>query len=141
MSLLDTVSQNLATDPARWPDTRGDFHADCPYCGKPAKKGQVHFRISPDGLCYCQVCQAGTSLSALADHLGIKAERNGSIPQVAYPYYSADGVLLYEVVRYYKGKEKSFYQRHTNNAGEMVNGMNGVERVLYRLPELLSRPA
>lgn len=140
MSLLDTIAQSLATDPARWPDRRGDYHADCPYCGKPAKKGQVHFRISPDGLCYCQVCQAGTSLSALADHLGIKAERNGSIPQTVYPYYSADGVLLYEVVRYYKGKEKSFYQRHPNADGEMVNGMNGVERVLYRLPELLSRP-
>lgn len=140
MSLLDTISQSITTDPARWPDKRGDFHADCPYCGKPAKKGQVHFRISPDGLCYCQVCQAGTSLSALADHLGIKAERNGSIPQVVYPYYSADGVLLYEVVRYYKGKEKSFFQRHPNADGDMVNGMNGVERVLYRLPELVSRP-
>lgn len=139
MSLLDAVAQHLATDPARWPDKRGDYHADCPYCGKPAKRGQVHFRISPDGLCYCQVCQAGTGLSALAEHLGIKAEGNGSIPQTVYPYYSADGVLLYEVVRYYKGKEKSFFQRHPDANGDMVNGMNGVERVLYRLPELVSR--
>ena len=139
MSLLDSIAATLATDPARWPDRHGAYHADCPYCQKPAKKGQVHFRISPDGLCYCQVCQAGTTLSALADHLGIKAERNDSIPQIVYPYHDAAGTLVYEVVRYYKGATKSFYQRHPDSTGEMVNGMNGVERVLYRLPELMNR--
>lgn len=136
MSLLDAVLTKLQTDPARWPDRRGDYHADCPYCQKPAKKGQTHFCISAGGLCYCQVCQQGTTLTALATHLGVKTTNNGQLPQVEYDYYDASGVLAYQVVRFYKKGEKSFFQRHPDEHGQMVNGMNGVERVLYRLPEL-----
>lgn len=141
MTLLDAVTTKLQSDPARWPDRRGDYHADCPYCGKPAKKGQTHFSISADGLCYCQVCQAGTTLTALAAHLGVQAERNGQQPQVEYTYYDADGALAYQVVRFYKNGSKSFFQRHPNDAGTMVNGMNGVTRVLYRLPEVIQAVA
>jgi hypothetical protein len=136
MTLLDEVATRLQTDPGRWPDKRGNYHADCPYCAKPAKKGQTHFCISADGLCYCQVCQKGTTLTALAEHLGVKPERNGQAPQTVYAYYDADGELAYEVVRYYKNGAKSFFQRHPDGNGAMVNGMAGVERVLYRLPEL-----
>lgn len=137
MTLLDLIAAKLQADPARWPDRRGDYHADCPYCGKPAKKGQTHFRISPDGLCYCQVCQAGTTLHALAQHLGI--ETRGAAqqsPQVEYTYYDANGAMAYQVVRYYRNGEKRFFQRHLAESGQMVNGMVGVDRVLYRLPEL-----
>ena len=137
MTLLDLVSTKLHADPARWPDRRGDYHADCPYCQKPAKKGQTHFRISADGLCYCQVCQAGTTLTALAEHLGVKPERNGAAPQTEYSYYDADGVLLYQAVRYYKPDGKHFFQRRPDERGGWINNLSGVTRVLYRLPEVL----
>lgn len=48
----------------------------------------------------------------------------------AYPYCDADGVLLYEVVRF---EPKAFRQRRAD--GEW--NVNGVPRVLYRLPEVL----
>lgn len=140
MTLLDTVMPHLHTDPHRWPDRHGDYHADCPYCGKPAKKAQTHFRISATGLCYCQVCQQGTTLTALARHLGITARspQNGASPQTTYDYYDAGGVLVYQVVRYVKNHKKSFFQRHPDAGGAWINGMNGVDRVLYRLPETLA---
>lgn len=137
--LFDLIVAQLHTDPGRWPDKHGDYHADCPYCAKPAKKHQVHFRISSAGLCYCQVCQQGTTLTALAQHLGVATQpaQNGVSPQTTYDYYDAAGVLVYQVVRYVKQHKKAFYQRHLDAAGAWVNGMNGVERVLYRLPDVL----
>ena len=137
---LDAIAAHLHADAARWPDRQGDYHADCPYCGKPAKKAQVHFRIAATGLCYCQVCQAGTTVTALAQHLGVttKPSQNGASPQTIYDYYDEAGVLAYQVVRYVKNHKKAFFQRHPDPAGNWVNGMTGVERVLYRLPEVLT---
>ncbi len=52
----------------------------------------------------------------------------------AYPYRSAAGKVLYEVVRY---EPKDFRQRRPDGKDWTWN-MNGVPRVLYRLPELLA---
>ena len=52
----------------------------------------------------------------------------------SYPYHDANGKLVFEVVRY---KPKTFRQRRIVD-GKMVWGMEGVERVLYRLPEVLA---
>lgn len=52
-----------------------------------------------------------------------------------YVYLDANGNYAYEVVRYLP---KTFRQRHKNEAGEFIWGMDGVERVLYRLPEVLA---
>lgn len=136
-TLLDVVAAKLQVDAHRWPDRHGNYHADCPYCHKPAKKGQTHFCISAKGLCYCQVCQQGTTLHALAEHLGIAAtSTNGARPETTYDYYDAAGVLAYQVVRYYRGANKHFFQRRPNGADGWVNNLQGVDRVLYRLPEL-----
>lgn len=45
-----------------------DFHADCPFCGKEAKRRQTHFSYCEDGF-ICFVCEARGSLRALAEHL------------------------------------------------------------------------
>lgn len=47
----------------------GRFHADCPFCGKPIKKGQKHFSFCEDGYT-CWVCDAKGGLSKLAQHIG-----------------------------------------------------------------------
>lgn len=52
----------------------------------------------------------------------------------SYRYTDALGSLLYEVVRF---EPKDFRQRHMKN-GQWVWSMNGVERVLYNLPALLT---
>ena len=135
---IDTLAHHLRPDPERWPDRRGDYHADCPFCAKPAKRGQTHFRISVAGLCYCQVCHYGTTITDLARHLGLEIEStNGVEPRITYDYHDANGVLRYQVVRYYRGGQKRFFQRHLDaTTGEWINGMQGVERMLYRLPEI-----
>jgi putative DNA primase/helicase len=57
-----------------------------------------------------------------------------------YPYYNADGLLVYEVVRY--ANPKTFRQRrpHPARPGEWLWKMRDVPRLLYRLPKLLSSP-
>lgn len=62
-----------------------------------------------------------------------------------YPYRDEKGVLLYETLRLEpgtRGRDKDFRQRRPARAGEVTQGrwvwnLDGVRRVLYRLPELL----
>ncbi len=52
-----------------------------------------------------------------------------------YQYFSAGNVLLYEVIRY---EPKSFSQRHLDGNGGFINNMDSVNRVIYRLPQVLA---
>lgn len=54
-----------------------------------------------------------------------------------YDYVDEDGALLYQVARYVP---KTFRPRRKVN-GAWVYGLNGVRRILYRLPELLAAVA
>ncbi len=56
----------------------------------------------------------------------------------AYDYRDAHGTLRYQVVRY---APKSFHQRRPDGAGGWHYNLQGVCRVLYRLPELLAAAA
>lgn len=51
-----------------------------------------------------------------------------------YPYHSAQGELLFEVVKF---EPKGFAQRRIHK-GEYVWNLKGVKRVLYRLPEVIT---
>jgi 5S rRNA maturation endonuclease (ribonuclease M5) len=55
-----------------------------------------------------------------------------------YDYVNPAGVLLYQVVRF---EPKDFRQRKPDGRGGWVWGMSGVERVLYRLPNVLQAVA
>src|SRR5262245_55268962 len=50
-----------------------------------------------------------------------------------YDYRDEDGRLLYQTVRY---EPKDFRQRRPDGQGGWVYRLDGVRRVLYRLPEL-----
>ena len=52
-----------------------------------------------------------------------------------YDYKDEQGKLLYQVVRY---EPKAFLQRQPDGKGSWVWKLDGVRRVLYRLPELLA---
>jgi hypothetical protein len=52
-----------------------------------------------------------------------------------YPYHDEGGLLLYEVVRF---EPKGFAQRRPDRNGGHTWGLNGVRRVPYRLPELIT---
>lgn len=53
----------------------GEYHAQCPHCGKEVKRGQTHMSFGKSGY-FCQRCKEGGSLSKLATilDLGIAVE-------------------------------------------------------------------
>ncbi len=60
----------------------------------------------------------------------------------AWEYHDVGGDTVFEVVRFEAttddGKRKKrFVQRHRDADGKIVNGVDGIEKVPYRLPELL----
>lgn len=55
-----------------------------------------------------------------------------------YDYHGEDGQLLYQVVRF---SPKRFAQRRPDGQGGWLWYLDGIERVPYRLPELLARPS
>jgi hypothetical protein len=55
--------------------------------------------------------------------------------ETVYPYTDENGKLLYELVRYVP---KDFRQRRPNGSGGYIWNLNDVDRVPYRLPELLA---
>ncbi|MFN0118119.1 MAG: AAA family ATPase [Elusimicrobiota bacterium] len=103
------------------------------------------FSINLDnGQFQCFGCSAKGNGLTFADKKGIP---RGAVPgwityqhkqhpvEVAtYDYRDEDGKLLYQVVRY---EPKKFLQRRPNAVGGWQWGLNGTQRVLYRLPELV----
>lgn len=94
-------------------------------------------------------CHADCKVEAICSALGIavtelfpsKASVNGRRQSTAptsrivaiYPYRDEGGALLFEAVRY---DPKKFAQRRPDGKGGHIWNLNGVRRVLYRLPEL-----
>lgn len=54
---------------------------------------------------------------------------------MCYDYHDADGTLRYQVVRY---PDKRFVQRRPDGKGGWLYNLDGVTRLLYRLPALLA---
>ncbi len=88
-------------------------------------------------------CHAGCNTEAICADLDIKTadlfankqeKKPKPIIDMTYVYTDKDEREIYEVLRY---KPKDFRQRHKVD-GEYVWNMNGVERVLYHLPEVLN---
>jgi 5S rRNA maturation endonuclease (ribonuclease M5) len=94
-------------------------------------------------------CQAGCDFNAILSALGMKASDlfPPKQPQpitsaksrkivATYDYTDAEGKLVFQVVRF---DPKDFRQRRPDPAkpGEWLWSMDGVERVLYRLPQII----
>ncbi len=86
-------------------------------------------------------CHAGCSTEAVLAALGIEARdlfldasaRERRIV-AEYPYTDESGRLLFQVIRYHP---KDFRQRRPDGKGGWAWNLNGVRRVLYRLPEVV----
>lgn len=86
-------------------------------------------------------CQAGCEPERVCTALGLKLKdlfQAGSKlarPKIAatYDYHDSAGMLVFQVVRY---NPKGFRQRRPDGKGGWIWSMNGVKRVLYRLPEI-----
>jgi hypothetical protein len=74
-------------------------------------------------------CDAGQAMRELSGD-------NGAPEIVAtYDYRDEGGNLIFQCVR---SKPKDFWQRRPDGKGGWINNLQGVRRVLYRLPEIIS---
>lgn len=103
-----------------------------------------------ENMWYCDPCKVGGSIidfymrwknvgkgdaiKELAKSITITEKPKKAIEVCAYSYKDAHGQELYQAVRY---APKTFRQRHMV-AGSWVYSMDGIERVLYNLPEVLA---
>lgn len=130
--------------------------AKCPF----HEDKQASFSVDTNkGLWNCFAgCGGGSVIDLIAKFDGKSISdvlRNGELPRVApqrptiirtsapkqelveektYSYLNAIGAEVYQVIRY---RPKTFRQRRLGALGQWVWNMEGVERVLYRLPEVL----
>lgn len=120
-----------------WTTEDGDW---C-HCTRDELAGAID--VGPDG-CYSHrlygPCRCGTQ------HGEAKSESRPRPPpprssdgdiEATYDYHDATGKLRFQVVR---KRGKRFLQRAPDGAGGWVWSIAGVERVPYRLPELLAAP-
>jgi putative DNA primase/helicase len=86
-------------------------------------------------------CYAGCSSESVLAALGIEVrdlfenDRDGRRIVAEYDYCDEKGQLLFQVVRF---EPKEFRQRRPDGRGGWHWNLNGVRRVLYRLPEVLA---
>jgi len=112
------------------PDKDGRIWSFCPCHADGSKHGRRSLSLHP---VYGLDCFAGCEFSAILAALG--ARRDGQRPsdvEATYTYRAEDGVPLFEVCRL---PGKRFAQRRP---GADTWGIQGVRRVLYRLPEVLA---
>ncbi len=133
-------------DPSRLENVKhldgGSIRAACPACraGGSDKSGD-HLLITVDGKFGCAANpndrEHRKAIFKLAASPDFKIEsRNGRGGRIAatYDYQDAKGRLLFQVCRYLP---KTFKQRRPDGNGEWIWNMDGVQRVLFRLPELI----
>jgi hypothetical protein len=89
---------------------------------------------------YCDVCRQGGGWRDLCQRLGLEAGSNGTRREVVatYAYTDAAGHLLYEVLRQ---RPKGFSCRRPDGAGGWLWNLQGVDRVVYHLPEVVAAVA
>lgn len=88
-------------------------------------------------LLYCHAgCEYGDIIKALNLELIPKIGISDQSPQIVaiYDYTDMDGELLYQVVRY---QPKNFKQRKPDAAGGWTWNIDGIQKTLYHLPEVI----
>lgn len=88
-------------------------------------------------------CHAGCRTEDICGALGLTLrdlmpEQDARRIDATYDYTDENGVLLYQVVRYFP---KEFRQRRPDGRGGWLWNMQGVRRVLYRLPAVMEAKA
>lgn len=87
-------------------------------------------------------CHAGCSFETVLERLGMNQTdlyvKRGKKEIVAiYDYFDESGKLKHQTVRY---NNKEFSQRHPDGKGDWIWNLQGIQPVLYRLPELIAAP-
>jgi len=112
--------------------SRGEGSAKCPFHDDRKASLSVN---RESGLWFCHACNRGGTARDFAERLEIEAPlSNLKSAEHVFDYRDAKGALLYQVVRF---ADKEFRQRRPDGKGGWIWNLQGVPRVLYRLPELL----
>ena len=85
-----------------------------------------------------QKCDFAEALRWLAERAGLGATRTSRQVVATYDYRDETGTLLFQKVRF---TPKGFQQRCPDGQGGWSYRLNGIRRVLYRLPDLKGREA
>jgi putative DNA primase/helicase len=119
------------SDDGRWGHCTREEYAG----GLPLKATSLTYAHSLDTPCRCGVVHGALSLPRSS-----RPESNGHSSMTAprrvvatYPYRNEAGTLLFETVRY---EPKDFRQRRPDGHDGWIPNLDGVRRLLYRLPEL-----
>jgi uncharacterized protein YerC len=103
------------------------------YCHGCGKKGDIfHFHGKINGLDTRR--DFGKILRGITSDFGIQVEQQKARIINTYDYVDQVGKLLFQVCRM---EPKSFRQRRPNGKGGWIWNLNGVDSVLYRLPEII----
>ena len=142
LPMLDIASTFPSAKPS------GDGHmAKCP--AHEDRTASLSINTGDDGRVLLK-CHAGCDVDAIlhAAHLerrdlfpsnGLVGETNGkSQIEHVYDYQTSGGELLFQVVRF---KPKDFRQRRPDGNGGYIWNVQGVDRVVYRLPEIQGKEA
>lgn len=108
----------------------------CPIHPDGQKQGRRSLSLDP---AWGLTCFAGCDFKDILDALGVPMpSKNGHQPLgqivATYDYLDRTGELLFQVLRY---QPKDFRQRRPDGNGGWHWNLDGVQPVLYRLPELL----
>ena len=109
----------------------GEGQIHCPY--HEDKNPSCSVNIDKETF-FCHACGEKGKLSALIERCGGAPQSPGN---TQYDYLDAEGILKYQVVRYYKDGRKCFYLRHPNGSGDWINNLKGVDFIPYNLPAII----
>jgi len=118
------------------PDRTGWYTALCPFHDD-RRKPNLRFRQTGFK---CMACGEKGGLKKLAQKLGIEEAKPKQIPErivATYDYQDENNNFLFQVARY---EPKTFRQRRPDGNGDWIWNIEGVRRVVYRLPQLLATP-
>ena len=123
--------------------TGGQFLVSCPahedrspsLAVKEGADGSI--LLKDHGGCSTEAILAAMGLTA-ADLFPSKEKEPKRVIQAEYSYCDEAGALIFQAVRY---TPKGFSQRRPDGSGGWIYNLQGVRRVLYRLPELLGQRA
>ena len=115
----------------------GSHQAQCPS----HKDKLPSLSITEDGDKILMHCHAGCTIHDIIAAIGLTIndlfieQNRKSIVMEKYNYTDAEGSLKYQVVKY---ENKGFSQRKPDDNGGWVNSLKGVQRMPYRLPEVIA---
>lgn len=117
----------------------GEIRFRCPSGSHEDRNPSARWNMSKQ-VWRCDSCGKGGGALDLADLLGIARPSRPTAPLErrvvrTYGYTDEAGALLFEVIRY---EPKSFVQRRPDGQGGWDYKLEGVRRVLFRLPDALA---